>query len=103
MISTGNTKGAAEKILAENIFGGMCARVCPTEILCERACVRELGADCRSAVGVHAVPGFRVRAFAGATDGSLWVRDELAGDDPEALGAEVGRRLLAAGAGAVLG
>jgi hypothetical protein len=26
------------------------------------------------------------------------VRDQLEGDDPEALGAEVGRRLLAAGA-----
>ena len=45
MISTGNTKGAAEKILAENIFGGMCARVCPTEILCERACVRNTSED----------------------------------------------------------
>jgi glutamate synthase (NADPH/NADH) small chain len=45
MISTGNTKGAAEKILAENIFGGMCARVCPTEILCERSCVRNTSED----------------------------------------------------------
>jgi glutamate synthase (NADPH/NADH) small chain len=45
MISTGNVKGAAEKILAENIFGGMCARVCPTEILCERACVRNTSED----------------------------------------------------------
>jgi glutamate synthase (NADPH/NADH) small chain len=38
-IATGNIAGAAEKILTENIFGGACARVCPTEILCERACV----------------------------------------------------------------
>jgi len=45
MISTGNVKGAAEKILAENIFGGMCARVCPTEVLCERACVRNTSED----------------------------------------------------------
>ena len=45
MISTGNTKGAAEKILAENIFGGMCARVCPTEVLCEQACVRNHSED----------------------------------------------------------
>ena len=34
--------GAAETILSANIFGGMCARVCPTETLCEEACVREL-------------------------------------------------------------
>ena len=40
-IRTGNPKGAAETILAENILGGMCARVCPTETLCEEACVRE--------------------------------------------------------------
>jgi dihydropyrimidine dehydrogenase (NAD+) subunit PreT len=40
-ILTGNPKGAAETIFAENILGGMCARVCPTETLCEEACVRE--------------------------------------------------------------
>jgi glutamate synthase (NADPH/NADH) small chain len=40
-IRYGNPKGAAETILAENILGGMCARVCPTETLCEEACVRE--------------------------------------------------------------
>jgi len=40
-IFTDNPKGAAETILAENILGGMCARVCPTETLCEDACVRE--------------------------------------------------------------
>jgi dihydropyrimidine dehydrogenase (NAD+) subunit PreT len=39
-IATGNIKGAATKILEQNIFGGACARVCPTEILCTRACVR---------------------------------------------------------------
>ena len=39
-IATGNLKGAATTILEQNIFGGACARVCPTEILCERACVR---------------------------------------------------------------
>ena len=39
-IGTGNLKGAAVDILSENIMGGMCARVCPTEVLCEQACVR---------------------------------------------------------------
>jgi glutamate synthase (NADPH/NADH) small chain len=39
-IATGNIRGAATTILEDNIFGGACARVCPTEILCERACVR---------------------------------------------------------------
>lgn len=40
-ISTGNQMGAAETIFEQNILGGMCARVCPTETLCEQACVRE--------------------------------------------------------------
>jgi dihydropyrimidine dehydrogenase (NAD+) subunit PreT len=39
-IATDNIKGAAITILEENIMGGACARVCPTEILCEQACVR---------------------------------------------------------------
>ena len=40
-ISAGNPHGAARTILDQNIMGGMCARVCPTETLCEEACVRE--------------------------------------------------------------
>jgi dihydropyrimidine dehydrogenase (NAD+) subunit PreT len=40
-IATGNELGAARTILDANIMGGMCARVCPTETLCEEACVRE--------------------------------------------------------------
>ena len=40
-ISTGNPIGSAKTIFDQNILGGMCARVCPTETLCEEACVRE--------------------------------------------------------------
>jgi len=40
-ISTGNPLGAARTIFDQNILGGMCSRVCPTETLCEEACVRE--------------------------------------------------------------
>ena len=40
-ISTDNPLGAAKTILSQNIMGGMCARVCPTENLCEEVCVRE--------------------------------------------------------------
>ncbi|MBB5572666.1 MULTISPECIES: NAD(P)-dependent oxidoreductase [Rhizobium] len=39
-ISTGNPIGSAKTIFDQNILGGMCARVCPTEQLCEQACVR---------------------------------------------------------------
>jgi dihydropyrimidine dehydrogenase (NAD+) subunit PreT len=38
-IATGNLRGSAQTILEANILGGSCARVCPTEELCERACV----------------------------------------------------------------
>ncbi|MGB3555653.1 MAG: NAD(P)-dependent oxidoreductase [Jannaschia sp.] len=40
-IQTGMPEAAARTIFDQNILGGMCARVCPTETLCEEACVRE--------------------------------------------------------------
>lgn len=40
-----NINGAAAGILKQNILGGSCARVCPTEILCEDACVRNHDAE----------------------------------------------------------
>ena len=41
-IATGTPEAAARTIFDQNILGGMCARVCPTETLCEQACVREV-------------------------------------------------------------
>jgi glutamate synthase (NADPH/NADH) small chain len=40
-IATGTPEAAARTIFNQNILGGMCARVCPTETLCEEVCVRE--------------------------------------------------------------
>ena len=76
----------------------------------ERALVRSLGAGCHTPVGALAQHRdgddlrLRLRGFAGLPDGSAWVRDELSGsaDDPEALGAAVAARMLAAGAGELL-
>lgn len=39
-IAEGNLRGSARAILESNPLGGMCARVCPTENLCEAVCVR---------------------------------------------------------------
>ncbi|NBT40781.1 MAG: NAD(P)-dependent oxidoreductase [Alphaproteobacteria bacterium] len=39
-IASGIPESAAKTIFDQNILGGMCARVCPTETLCEQACVR---------------------------------------------------------------
>ncbi|MEL7000113.1 MAG: FAD-dependent oxidoreductase, partial [Pseudomonadota bacterium] len=41
-IAAGRPREAGKTILDQNILGGMCARVCPTEELCEEACVREV-------------------------------------------------------------
>ena len=38
-ILTGNLRGSARTILKANILGQSCARVCPTSVLCEGACV----------------------------------------------------------------
>lgn len=50
-IGTGNLKGSAVTILEQNIMGGMCARVCPTEILCEGSCVRNTAESKPVAIG----------------------------------------------------
>lgn len=51
-IRSDNIKGSAHTILRENIMGGMCARVCPTEVLCEEACVRNLHQDKPVSIGL---------------------------------------------------
>ncbi len=65
-IAQGNLRGAAKAILEANPLGGMCARVCPTEVLCEHACVRhtledepvQIGLLQRHATDAHfAAPG----------------------------------------------
>lgn len=38
-IASGNVKGSAKTIMKSNPIGASCARVCPTEELCEGACV----------------------------------------------------------------
>ena len=71
----------------------------------ERAFARAVGASCHTPVGAHARGvdgGLELSAFVGLPDGSEWVRDRAAGPEPEALGREVGARLLAAGAGGLL-
>ncbi|RLD17911.1 MAG: dihydropyrimidine dehydrogenase, partial [Bacteroidetes bacterium] len=38
-INSGNVMGAAKTIYSANYFGQICGKVCPTEVLCEGACV----------------------------------------------------------------
>ena len=50
-IRSDTIRGSAHTILRENIMGGMCARVCPTEVLCEEACVRNTHEDTPVEIG----------------------------------------------------
>ena len=72
----------------------------------ERECVVALDATCDTPIGVHAecVGGdparLRIRAYAGAADGSVWLRDELEGGSD--AGRRLAERMLSAGAAEVL-
>jgi hydroxymethylbilane synthase len=75
------------------------------EVTAERAVVALLQATCNSPLGVHATVDLesgqmRVEAFVGLADGSEWLRDRVEGDstEPLLLGAELAKRLIAAGA-----
>jgi hydroxymethylbilane synthase len=78
-----------------------------TCLTAERGLVHALDASCHTPIGAHAVTtdgALRLCAFVGLPDGSQWIRDEREGSasEPAALGAAVGERLLAAGAGELL-
>ena len=67
----------------------------------ERALAAELGASCNTPLGAHARAeggGLRMRAWVGLPDGSAWMLDELAGEEPESLGTRLAERLRAVGA-----
>jgi hydroxymethylbilane synthase len=70
----------------------------------ERDCVIALDATCETPVGVLAEcddpERIRIRAYAGAPDGSVWIRDELDGG-PDA-GRVLAERMLSAGAAEIL-
>ena len=84
-IQTGNPDAAAKTILSQNILGGMCARVCPTETLCEEACVREAAEGKPVEIG-------RLQRF--ATDGLM-----TKGVHPFTRSDPTGKRIAVVGAG----
>ena len=84
-IQTGNPEAAARTILNQNILGGMCARVCPTETLCEEVCVRETAEGKPVEIG-------RLQRY--ATD-TLMAK----GAHPFSRAASTGKRVAVVGAG----
>ena len=78
-----------------------------TELTAERAAVRALEASCDTPVGIcarHEGADLVLVGYAGLPDGSIWVRDRVAGDpeQPAALGESLAERMLAAGAREIL-
>ncbi|MDT8345431.1 MAG: NAD(P)-dependent oxidoreductase [Thermohalobaculum sp.] len=84
-IATGQPRAAALTIFDSNILGGMCARVCPTETLCEEACVRMTAEHKPVEIG-------RLQRF--ATDAQM-----ATGRHPFTRAAPTGRRVAVVGAG----
>ena len=84
-ISTDNVRGSALDILDENIMGGACARVCPTEVLCEGACVRTAQENKPVVIG-------KLQRY--ATD---WLLDSA--EQPYKQGPATGKKVAIVGAG----
>lgn len=84
-IQAGQPEAAGETILGQNILGGMCARVCPTETLCEEVCVRETAEGSPVEIG-------RLQRF--ATDSVM-----ASGDHPFQRAAFTGKTVAVIGAG----
>lgn len=84
-IQTNTPDAAAKTIFEQNILGGMCARVCPTETLCEEACVREAAEGKPVEIG-------RLQRF--ATDSLM-----SSGDHPFLRSSETGKNIAVIGAG----
>lgn len=84
-IASGNVDGAGVRILEANIFGASCARVCPTEVLCEQACVRNDAEEKPVVIG-------RLQRY--ATDGLL-----ASGQQPFARAPLTGKKVAVVGGG----
>lgn len=84
-IADGNVRGAAHTILEANPLGGMCARVCPTEVLCEQACVRNTAED--KPVEIGALQRFATDSYLQKPGAPLFSRAAATGKTVAVVGA----------------
>lgn len=85
-VATGDTLGAANKILEQNVLGASCARVCAVEELCEEACVLDRAHEKPISIG-------RLQRF--ATDHLL----DAGGNIPYIAGSPTGKHVAIVGGG----
>jgi glutamate synthase (NADPH/NADH) small chain len=84
-IADGNIRGSAHAILSANPLGGMCARVCPTEVLCEQACVRNTSED--KPVEIGQLQRFATDAYFAKPGAPLFTRAQATGRRVAVVGA----------------
>ena len=84
-IAQDNNRGAARAILEANPLGGMCARVCPTEVLCEQACVRNTNED--KPVEIGSLQRYATDAFFAQPGAPLFQRAAATGKRVAVVGA----------------
>jgi dihydropyrimidine dehydrogenase (NAD+) subunit PreT len=84
-IAHDNDRGAARAILEANPLGGMCARVCPTEVLCEQSCVRNKNED--KPVEIGALQRYATDAFFANPGAPLFQRAPATGKRVAVVGA----------------
>ena len=84
-IADGNLRGSAHAILSANPLGGMCARVCPTEVLCEQACVRNTNED--KPVEIGQLQRFATDAYFATPGAPLFTRAANTGHTVAVVGA----------------
>jgi dihydropyrimidine dehydrogenase (NAD+) subunit PreT len=84
-IADGNLRGSARTILESNPLGGMCARVCPTENLCEAVCVRTTQENKPVAIG--RLQRYAVDALMDSAQPQLFTRAPATGKKIAVVGA----------------
>jgi glutamate synthase (NADPH/NADH) small chain len=84
-IAEDNVRGAAEAILQANPLGGFCARDCPTEVLCEEVCVRNVQQGRPVAIG--RLQRFAVDGLMASADNQIFERAPSSGRRVAVVGA----------------
>ena len=83
-IAEDNLRGAATAILEANPLGGMCARVCPTENLCEQVCVRTT--QCAQPVAIGRLQRYATDALMESAQPQIFTRTASTGKKVAVLG-----------------